>query len=55
MHRKESETKSHLRLVVFPPAFGYLSSILDEACALIDAGFEYVTTIDNVMIFRKRK
>jgi integrase len=26
-----------------------------EACKLVEVGFEYVTTIDNVQVFRKRK
>ena len=28
---------------------------LDEACSLLEAGFEYVTDIDDVKLFRKRK
>jgi len=28
---------------------------LDEACKLVEAGFEYVTEMDNIKIFRKRK
>jgi len=28
---------------------------LNEACSLIDAGFEYVTDMEGVKIFRKRK
>jgi len=28
---------------------------LNEACQLIEAGFEYVTEMDGVKIFRKRK
>jgi hypothetical protein len=27
----------------------------EEACRLIEVGFEYVTTMDGVQIFRKRK
>ena len=28
---------------------------LDEACKLLEVGFEYVTEIDGAQIFRKRK
>lgn len=28
---------------------------VDEACKLVETGFEYVTTIENVQIYRKRK
>ncbi len=28
---------------------------VDEACRLIEVGFEYVTNIDNAKLFRKRK
>jgi len=28
---------------------------VEEACELIEVGFEYVTTMDGVQIFRKRK
>ena len=28
---------------------------LDEACSLVQAGFEYVTDMDDVKRFRKRK
>jgi len=28
---------------------------LDEACNLLKVGFEYVTYMDNVKLFRKRK
>ena len=27
----------------------------DEACKLVEVGFEYVNTIDDVHIYRKRK
>jgi len=32
-----------------------VAKILDEACNLLEAGFEYVTNMDDVKIFRKRK
>ncbi len=32
-----------------------VAGTLEEACKLIDAGFEYVTEIDGVKLFRKRK
>jgi hypothetical protein len=28
---------------------------VEEACKLVEVGFEYVTEIDGVKIFRKRK
>ncbi|MEM1551929.1 MAG: hypothetical protein QXS01_01310 [Candidatus Bathyarchaeia archaeon] len=28
---------------------------VEEACRLVEVGFEYVTEIDGVKIFRKRK
>ena len=28
---------------------------LDEVCSLLEAGFEYVTDMDDVKLFRKRK
>ena len=28
---------------------------LDEACNLLEVGFEYVTDMDDVKLFRKRK
>jgi len=28
---------------------------LDEACKLLEVGFEYITEIDGAQIFRKRK
>ncbi len=28
---------------------------LDEACKLLETGFEYVTDMDNKKLFRKRK
>jgi len=28
---------------------------LDDACSLLEVGFEYVTDIDDVKLFRKRK
>jgi hypothetical protein len=31
------------------------ASTVEEATKLIEVGFEYVTTFNNVMLFRKRK
>ncbi|MEM2447559.1 MAG: tyrosine-type recombinase/integrase, partial [Candidatus Bathyarchaeia archaeon] len=31
------------------------ASTIDEASKLIEAGFEYVTTFNGIMLFRKRK
>jgi len=32
-----------------------VASTVDEACALVDRGFEYVCAVDDGKIFRKRK
>jgi hypothetical protein len=32
-----------------------VAKTLDEACELLKIGFEYVTDMENVKIFRKRK
>jgi len=32
-----------------------VSKTVDETCKLVEVGFEYVTTIEGVQIFRKRK
>lgn len=32
-----------------------LLNTLEEACELVEAGFEYVTDMDGYKIFRKRK
>ena len=32
-----------------------VASNLEEACGLIEAGFEYVSTMDGKQIYRKRK
>jgi len=41
-------------------AFFFMNTVrvaenLQEACQLVEAGFEYVTEMDGVKIFRKRK
>ena len=32
-----------------------LRQIYEEACQLIESGFEYVTEMDDIKLFRKRK
>jgi len=32
-----------------------VAETIQEACKLVEAGFEYVTEMDGVKIFRKRK
>ena len=32
-----------------------VAKTVDEACKLVEVGFEYVTSIEGVQIFRKRK
>jgi integrase len=57
-HRNIKNTLIYTQLVDFK-ADEYVSKVAanaDEACKLVEAGFEYVcTTPENLMIFRKRK
>jgi hypothetical protein len=32
-----------------------VAQTVEEACTLIEVGFEYVTDVDNAKLFRKRK
>ena len=32
-----------------------IAETIEEACQLIESGFEYVTEMDGIKIFRKRK
>lgn len=57
-HKRIENTLIYTQLVEFR-GDEYISKVArnaEEACAFIEAGFEYVcTTPDNIMIFRKRK
>lgn len=48
----------YVHLVNFTDLEEYYSATaktLQEACQLVEQGFEYVTEIENAKIFRKRK
>ena len=56
-HRNINNTLLYTQLVNFE-SDEYHSAVAkstEEARELIEAGFEYVCTYDNMMIFRKRK
>jgi len=56
-HKKIETTLIYTQLVDFGDEewAHAVAKTLDDACKLIDAGFEYVTDWENVKIFRKRK
>jgi len=56
-HKKLETTLIYTQLVNFESdEFTVkVAKTLDEACQLIESGFEYVTEMDDVKIFRKRK
>jgi integrase len=56
-HRNIKNTLVYAHLIQFSSE-EFISKVADtveEACNLIEAGFEYVTDVDSVKIFRKRK
>ena len=56
-HRRLENTLVYTHLVNFSND-EYICKIaksIDEATELIEAGFEYVTSIDDAKLFRKRK
>jgi hypothetical protein len=56
-HRNINNTLLYTQLVNFQDD-DYTSKVaktVNEACQLIEAGFEYVCDFDSVKIFRKRK
>jgi len=57
-HRNINNTLIYTHLVDFSENDGFYSATaktIDEAKKLIESGFEYVTEIDGVKLFRKRK
>jgi len=57
-HRKIDSTLVYTQLVDFECDDDFTcraARTLEEASQLIEAGFEYVTDIDDVKLFRKRK
>jgi len=57
-HSKIETTLIYTKLVDFPTDEEFIcraTENLEEAKELIEAGFEYVTDMDSVKLFRKRK
>jgi integrase len=56
-HRKIETTLMYTQLINFETDEYHVKTAktVKEACKLIEAGFEYVTDVDEVKIFRKRK
>ena len=56
-HRRLENTLVYTHLVNFrsDEYTVRVAETIEEACKLVEAGFEYVTEIDNAKIFRKRK
>jgi len=57
-HRKIETTLVYTQLLQFEKDDNYTCKIaknVDEATELIENGFEYVTDIDGMKLFRKRK
>ncbi|MFQ6075358.1 MAG: site-specific integrase, partial [Candidatus Bathyarchaeia archaeon] len=56
-HRNIQTTLIYTQLVNFESDDYHSATAkdVDEACQLIEAGFEYVCTHRNIMLFRKRK
>jgi hypothetical protein len=56
-HRSIQNTLRYVRLVEFPED-DYVckaAKTVDEAKALVESGFEYVTDVEGLKLFRKRK
>ena len=56
-HKSIKNTLVYIQLVDFEED-DYVAKVaesVEEACQLVEAGFEYVTEIEGVRIFRKRK
>jgi integrase len=57
-HRSLSNTVRYTRMVNFDTEGSYVAKVartVEDATALIEAGFEYITDIDGSKMFRKRK
>ncbi|MDI6715307.1 MAG: site-specific integrase [Thermodesulfovibrio sp.] len=56
-HRDLRTTLKYVHLIGFPTEEFHVSvaRTLQEACQLVEQGFDYVTEMENVKIFRKRK
>lgn len=56
-HRNINNTLLYTQLVNFESNEYHVATAktLEEACKLVEVGFEYVTEMDGIKIFRKRK
>jgi hypothetical protein len=56
-HKRIEATLIHTQLINFESDDYHVrvSGTLEEACELIEVGFEYVTAMEDKKIFRKRK
>jgi len=56
-HKSISNTLRYIHLVNFKDDewISKVAQTVDEACKLVEAGFEYVCEVSNAKIFRKRK
>lgn len=57
-HKKIETTLIYTQLVQFNEEDGYYSATaktVSEAAKLVEQGFDYVTDVDGVKLFRKRK
>ena len=56
-HRNLKNTMRYVQLMDFEDEefTSAVAGTLQEACQLVEAGFEYVTEMDGVKIFRRRK
>ena len=56
-HRNIQNTLIYTHLIHFPndEYTVKVAKSIDEACKLLECGFEYVTEIDGAKLFRKRK
>ncbi len=57
-HRNIKRTLIYIDLADLKHDEEYIAKVartVEEACQMIEAGFEYVTEIDGVKLFRKRK
>jgi len=56
-HRNIKNTRLYVKLVCFEgdEYHSATAKTVEEACKLVDTGFEYVCDIDDVKLFRKRK
>jgi hypothetical protein len=56
-HKDLRSTLRYVQLISFPNDEFYCATAKDvnEAKQLIEQGFEYITTFDGIMLFRKRK